>query len=256
MAIEVPDDPYQLPVLARGEDWIVVAKPPRLLVHRASRARNAEHFALQLVRDQVGRFVYPVHRLDRAASGCLLFALDPRAAAALQVALNAEDAEKTYLAFVRGFWHREPDHVVVDNPMKDDNDLLKDAVTEITCVATCPEPRCSLLLARPRTGRFHQVRRHARDLSHPVLGDHAHGDTRVNRWWRETRGLHRLGLHCLSLDLPLADGTRLRATCPLYEDHERVLHGLPLWSPAAARLAALALPPLPVPDYLAPHDTH
>jgi len=255
MVIDLPEDPYQLPVLARGEDWIVVAKPPRLLVHRARRAAHAEHFALQMVRDQVGTYVYPIHRLDRPTSGCLLFALTKPAAAALQQALTAEDAVKTYLAVVRGHWQHGDAPVVVDNPMKDDNGRLKDAVTEITCVATCPEPRSSLVQARPRTGRFHQVRRHVRDLSHPVLGDHAHGDTRVNRWWREEYGLHRLGLHCLSMDLPLPDGTRLQVTCPLFEDHERVIRRLPWWGQACARLPALSLSPLPVPDYLAAHVT-
>ena len=75
-----------LPILARGERWIVVAKPPRLLVHRAPIAQ-ADHYALQLLRDQLGQRVHPIHRLDRPASGCLLFALARKAIAPLQRAL-------------------------------------------------------------------------------------------------------------------------------------------------------------------------
>jgi tRNA pseudouridine65 synthase len=237
-----------LPVLAQDPPWIVVAKPPRLLVHRAPIAK-ADHYALQLLRDQLGQWVYPIHRLDRPASGCLLFALERRAVPSLQQALASDDAVKTYLAFVRGEWRRETP-VVVDNPMKDDGGTMRDALSEVACVGTSREPRCSLLRVRPRTGRFHQVRRHVRDLDHPVLGDAAHGDTRANRWWREQFGLPRLGLHCVSLDLPLPGGTRLRATCPVYEDLHRVWRALPWWDRAVAAIPALALPPLPVPDYL------
>ena len=97
----------KLPVLARGDAWLVVAKPPGLLTHRGEGVR-ADHYALQVVRDQVGRHVHPVHRLDRPASGCLLFALDPTWARILQAAMAAPDARKTYLAFVRGRWRRPP----------------------------------------------------------------------------------------------------------------------------------------------------
>jgi len=237
-----------LPVLARDEQWIVVAKPPRLLVHRAPMAK-ADHYALQLLRDQLGQRVHPIHRLDRPASGCLLFALTRRAIPSLQQALASEEAIKSYLAFVRGEWRRER-QVVVDNPMKDDRGRMRDALSVVACVGTSREPRCSLLRVWPRTGRFHQVRRHVRDLDHPVLGDAAHGDTRVNRQWREQYALPRLGLHCLSLDLPLPNGGRLRATCPVYEDLQRVWRAMPWWDEAVDAIPALALPPLPVPDYL------
>lgn len=247
-------DTPTLHVLARDADWIVVAKPPRLLVHRAPQAAAATHHALQIVRDQVGAHVFPIHRLDRPTSGCLLFATTKAAAAPLQEALTHPDAVKTYLALVRGHWNRGEGAVIVDKPMNDDQGVSREATSEIRCVATSVEPRCSLLIVRPRTGRFHQVRRHARDLDHPVIGDHAHGDTRVNRTWREERGADRLGLHCLTLDLPLPDGTRIQATCPLFEDHHRVWSALPWWSEAVERVPALALPPFPVPDYCVPDE--
>ena len=67
--------PYAaLPVLFHDDDLIVINKPPGLLVHRSSIDRQATEFALQLMRDQVARMVYPVHRLDRATSGALIFA--------------------------------------------------------------------------------------------------------------------------------------------------------------------------------------
>jgi 23S rRNA-/tRNA-specific pseudouridylate synthase len=61
----------------------------------------------------------------------------------------------------------------------------------------------TLLLCHPRTGRTHQIRRHLQKaLAAPIIGDVEHGDSRVNRYWRESIGLDRLGLHCWYLGLP------------------------------------------------------
>jgi tRNA pseudouridine65 synthase len=59
---------------------------------------------------------------------------------------------------------------------------------------------CTLVSVTPETGRLHQIRRHAYAMGMPILGDTQHGDSKVNRWWRENCGLHRLALHCLSID--------------------------------------------------------
>jgi len=231
-----------LPVLAESADWIVVAKPPRLLVHRNWYQPRAEA-ALQTVRDQVGDWVYPIHRLDSQASGCLLFAKKREQAGPLHAALTSEDTVKTYVAFVRGwFKHEEP--VVVDRPMKDDNDRLKDALSTVEFLGRSHEPRCSLLRVRPRTGRYHQVRRHVRDLTHPIIGDSDHGDSKVNRWWRENTGIKRLGLHCIGLSLTLPSGDRLEVASPLFTDQRSVYQEMPWWSEAVEREPRLALPPL------------
>lgn len=233
-----------LVILAEGAGWLVVAKPPGLLVHRSELMPSAPA-ALQVVRDQLGRHVYPIHRLDRSASGCLLFATEKSLAGPLSAALAAPEARKTYLAFVRGRFVADGP-VEVTTPMKDDNGILKDAASTVWCVGRSAEPRCSLLRVEPRTGRFHQVRRHVRDLKHPVVGDTDHGDSKVNRWWREQGGVARLGLHCLSLELDLPDGGRLDVTCPLFADQATAFARLPWWDEARATLPALELPPMPM----------
>lgn len=240
----VPERVAPLTVLARGEGWVVVAKPPHLAVHR-NQYQKTEYAALQRVRDQVDGLVWPVHRLDRAASGCLIFATDQELAGPLNEALRA--GEKRYLAFVRGRYGGE-EEVLVDTPMLDDNKILKEAATRVSLLGRSQEPRCSLLLARPLTGRFHQVRRHVRDLGHPIINDRAHGDTRENRTWRETWGYARLGLHCLSLSLTLPSGEVVEATCPLFRDQRGLFERLPWWEEAVARLPTLADPPLPLLD--------
>lgn len=193
------------------------------------------HTLVGAVRRRFGDSVSPVHRLDRPTSGCILLSLDPTYTATLQQALTA--GEKRYLAFVRGHVATlEP--VRFSNPLKDSHGGMREAETVLSPIAGSDEPRCSLVLARPITGRFHQIRRHLRDLSHPVLGDSTHGDTRVNRYWRENHGLERLALHCLSIVLPLEDDP-ISVSCPLPPDLLALGRQMPWWDAACAALPEL-----------------
>jgi tRNA pseudouridine65 synthase len=221
-------------VLSEGAGWAVVDKPSGLAVHRSAEVRD-RHTLMGAAYRRFGREVAPVHRLDRATSGCLLLSLDLEATGALHQALVA--GQKRYVALVRG--EVEPlEPIVYDQPLSDGRGGTKPAATVFSPVATCPEPRCSLVLAVPLTGRTHQIRRHLRDLSHPVLGDTRHGDTRVNRVWREELGLERLALHCLSIDAEGPTG-RISATSPLPDDLVGVCRQLPWWTAALASLPDL-----------------
>lgn len=231
-----------LHVLAEGRGWIVVAKPPGLVVHRNEYEPRADA-VLQRLRRQLHHRVWPIHRLDRPVSGCLLVATDHDRAGELSAALTAPEARKRYVALVRGAFAGEGP-VRVETPMKDDNGILKQAASTVWCLGRSADPRCSLLLVEPHTGRYHQVRRHVRDLTHPVIGDVAHGDNKVNREWKEQRGVTRLGLHCLELDVPLGGGERVTATCPLYADQVGVWSRLPWWEEATGACPALGQPPL------------
>jgi len=208
-------------LLARGVDHVVVDKPAGILVHRTKLSSDTEAM-LGRVRDTVGQWVYAVHRLDRATSGCLLFGLSSEGVPYLQQALR--DGQKEYLALVRGQADSLHD-TVIDRPLKVKNKLKK-AATHIEVLGSSAEPRCSLLRARPLTGRFHQIRRHLAGTGHPILGDSSHGDTRVNRTWREQRGLDRLALHCFRLELPLLEGLST-VRSPIPSSLREVLDALP-----------------------------
>ncbi len=223
--------------MARGEGWRVVAKPSGVPVHRSAMVADRDTL-MRHARRQFGPEVAPVHRLDRPTSGCLLLSDGPAHTPRLQEALAA--GQKWYLAFVRGRV-ATLDPVTVRSAMVDPDGVSQEAVTVLIPVAGSAEPRCSLVLAIPETGRWHQIRRHVRDRSHPVIGDSTHGDTRVNRWWREHHALDRLALHCLALSLPLPEGGRMEATCPVPPELRRVWRALPWWDEARARLPALDL---------------
>lgn len=216
-------------------DWVVVAKPSGLLVHRSALAAD-EDVLIDRVRAALGERVHPVHRLDRPTSGALLLARRPDVVPALQDCLTA--GRKSYVALVRGradavdgTWIERP-----LAPMDSDGDP-KPARTFVRVLGSAPDPRCSLVLAQPATGRTHQVRRHLRGVHHPVLGDSTHGDIRENRAWRP-RGLHRLALHCARLELPYVGGP-IDVIAPLPDDLASVLASLPFWEEAVGRSGGL-----------------
>lgn len=180
-------------ILFRDPHLVAVDKPPGLAVHRGwSQDRQV---AMTLVRDTVGQWVYPIHRLDRATSGVLLFALEPEGVTKVQAQFQDGTVEKLYLALVRGI---TPEAGTIDHPVpRTKNGPRVDAVTDFRRLGTFE--RYSLVEARPRTGRLHQIRRHFKHLSHPLIGDVRYGKGEHNRLFRERFGLHRLALHASQL---------------------------------------------------------
>ncbi|TGD76260.1 tRNA pseudouridine(65) synthase TruC [Mangrovimicrobium sediminis] len=207
-----------MPVLYRDEHLVAVHKPSGLLVHRSPIDRHETRFALQLVRDQVGQRVYPVHRLDKPTSGVLLFALSPEIARELSTQFAEHSMGKTYLAVVRGYC---PDSGSIDHPLTDKADAIADrnrsqprpaqsAHTDYRCLATVelphavdryPQARYSLVELLPREGRRHQLRRHMKHIGHPIIGDAKYGKGVHNRFFREHYACERLLLACTGMDL-------------------------------------------------------
>jgi len=225
----------QLPVLARTPDWVVVGKPSGLPVHRSKLVRSGPTL-IALAGQQLGVRVDPVHRLDQPVSGCLLLSLNRKATYRLQLALAA--GQKRYVAMVRGCIPTR-DGYLETRPLDVDG-VSKECETWLRPLASSVEPRCSLVLAEPHTGRFHQIRRHLRGLDHPILGDSMHGDTRCNRAWREgPYGLPRLTLHCLQLTIE-DEGEVHHITAPLPDDLRGLFEQMPWWAEAVEALPALA----------------
>ena len=205
-------------ILHRDSRCVAVDKPAGVATHRGW--ADDDDALLQRVRDAVGAYVYPVHRLDRGASGIVLFALDREAARAFSEAWDT--ADKRYFAITRG---HPPEHLVIDHPID-----AKAARTEIWRRETFG--RYALVEARPHTGRLHQIRRHLKHVACPLIGDVRYGKGEHNRIFRSQHDLHRLALHCTSLTVEHPDGGLLSVTCaPAAE----LLHALASCRAAYAR---------------------
>ncbi len=194
-------------VLYRDDCLAVVDKPAGLMVHDSALARGETDFAADRLREQFGKPIFLVHRLDRATSGCLLLAFDRDSASTLGKAVMAGGIEKDYLAVCRG-WPAEQaftvDHALDGGPGKPSK---KPAQTAFEVLAKCElempsagfaTSRYALLRASPVSGRFRQIRRHLKHLSHHLIGDTSHGDGRHNRQFRML-GIHRMLLHARQL---------------------------------------------------------
>ena len=204
----------RIPVLRYENDWICVNKPAGITVHRSKETWGHKLVLSTSLKRQLSRKVYPVHRLDHRTSGAILFAFDSSTCGLLHSSLRSQNAKKEYVALLRGHWYFDNEVVTVDKALKVDG-VEKEACTEFHLLATFHGkgdqrmvgsdnyvPSCSLVKCIPKTGRTHQIRRHASALGFPIIGDSQHGDSKVNRWWRQNWDLDRLALHCLSLDLP------------------------------------------------------
>lgn len=223
MICSVGDSPPPvLEILYRDPQFVVVVKPPGLMVHR-SRESQDRHFLLQMLRDQIGELVYPVHRIDRATSGVLAFALSPEAARDLQESLAQSGTRKDYLTFARG---STADRFESQRPLTNDRGVRQPCHT--TFVKLGEVHGCSLLQASLHTGRRHQIRRHLAHLAHQVIGDTTYGKGRINRALREEFGLPRMFLHSWRLTLRHPKSNQLLTLCaPLADDLLGFLDRLP-----------------------------
>ncbi|WP_158828181.1 pseudouridine synthase [Mucilaginibacter lacusdianchii] len=194
-----------LDILFADEHLVAVNKPHGLLVHRSSIAADAEEFALQILRDQLNRHVYPTHRLDRKTGGVLLFALDKTTETAMQQQFMNNAVRKSYLTILRGF---APISGEINYPLKKENGTLQDAFTAYTTLAQTelpvafgkhPTSRYSLVMAKPTTGRMHQLRKHFSHIFHPIIGDRTHGCNKQNKFFTDNWDMNTMLLHALQL---------------------------------------------------------
>ncbi|HVK62911.1 MAG TPA: pseudouridine synthase [Polyangium sp.] len=182
-----------LSILHHDERFVVVDKPSGLAVHPGW--ADDDRTALHEVRDTLGQKVFPVHRLDRATSGVLVFALASESARVFCEMFEEGRVEKHYLALVRGV---APEAGTIDHPIpRREGGPRVPASTSFRRVWR--GEHLSLVDAEPHSGRLHQVRRHMKHISHPLIGDANYGKGALNRAYRERFGLARLALHARSL---------------------------------------------------------
>ncbi|MGE4108825.1 MAG: pseudouridine synthase [Bacteriovoracia bacterium] len=246
-------------ILYQDDDLIAIDKPAGFYVHppenRAITIPREEN-CLRRLREQSGKWLYPVHRLDRATSGVLVYALSTEAASSLAQAFSARAVTKKYWAVVRGYLPEAASGAVgiIDRPLKrDSSDTLAEARTTYRTLAQLELPhavgrhastRYSFLEVEPLTGRFHQIRRHLAGTGHPLIGDTVHGDGKHNRFFRQEIGLSGLLLKAYELRLPHPRTAReLRIESPGIEAWQPRLGVLPWKICQSSPLGAKVKPP-------------
>jgi len=201
-----------LQILYQDAYLVAINKPSGLLVHKSPIDKHETRFALQEVRELIGQYVYPVHRLDKPTSGVLLFALSKEVAQVLSNDFRENRVKKEYVAVVRGYVEEQG---LIDHPLKQMLDTKAEKIRGITkeeqeaqtyfetvamvelsyAVGRYATARYSLVKLKPQTGRKHQLRRHMKHIHHHMIGDTKHGRGEHNKFFREKFGCHRLLLH-------------------------------------------------------------
>ena len=208
---------YKLEILYKDDYIVVINKPSGLLVHKSMIDKNEIYYAMKILRDQIGQWVYPVHRLDKPTSGVLLFALNSDIANILSKDFKEHNLVKKYIAVVRGWLDEDG---VIDYALSvkadktTDNIFIKkepqSAITYYKTLAKAEidfavgkyeKTRYSLVELEPKTGRKHQLRRHLKHISHHILGDTKYGRGEHNKLIRKEFNCNRLLLHARSLEI-------------------------------------------------------
>jgi tRNA pseudouridine65 synthase len=214
-----------LDILFEDEHLVIIDKPAGLLVHRTRQAYGEEENALIQLRDQIGSWVSPVHRLDRATSGILLFAKQEEILPALKNQFMDRSVQKSYLTIARGIPKEKTG--MIDHPLHSERSgKLQEAQTSFAVIAESeipynstgryPTSRYSLLKIDLHTGRTHQIRRHLAHIRHYIIGDKKHGDNKQNIFFEKQFELKNLLLHAYQLEFkhPLT-AQKISLTCPI-----------------------------------------
>ena len=220
-----PIEPVDLPIeiLYEDEHLVVPSKPADMPTHPSH-----DHYGDTVANALAHRyaslgipFVFrPINRLDRNTSGLLLIARNRVSAGRMSEAMRKGEIQKAYLAILDGVMteqsgvidaclHRTAESIIVREVCSPDAPDADRAVTEYTVLAT--ENQHTLVLAKPITGRTHQLRVHFAHVGHPITGDDLYG--------RASDAIARHALHALELTFPHpADQRKLHLTAPLPPD--------------------------------------
>lgn len=234
--LPVAPEAIAIEVLHEDGALVVVNKPPGLVMHPApghwtGTLLNALLHHIQNgdgVERSDGQRARPglVHRLDKGTSGVLVIAKTDAAHRDLSRQFHAHSVDRVYLALVAGEVKRGG---VIDQALgRDTRNRRRVSTRSVAARAAVTEVRvaerlgrdATLVEARPRTGRMHQIRVHLASIGHPVLGDSIYGNAAADL------DLDRPMLHAAVLGfVHPSTGEHREYRAPLPPDMARALAG-------------------------------
>lgn len=214
-------------ILFEDDALLVLNKPRGLAVHGGSGVQLGVIESLRLIRPEQ-RFLELVHRLDRETSGCLLVAKKRSMLTALHRLLEEKRIEKIYHCILQGSWQGQAE-CLINAPLLKNTLQSGERMVRVHAEGKPSETHYRLLEnfayaclveARPKTGRTHQIRVHAKHMDKPLLGDEKYGQL------QSTHPLHkyakRLFLHAASIRFTL-DGKCYAFEAPLDDLFQQTL---------------------------------
>ena len=176
-------------IVYEDSEMVVIDKPCNFHTHapedKAIRL-NRKWDATSILSKQLNQKVAAVHRLDRQTSGLVIFAKNKEMAKSLSSLFLEHRIEKTYFGVACGFIHET--NFSIDRMLKSPKGDLLPAFTRFERVHSFQLPielsqmaDFSILKIIPKTGRFHQIRRHLAGANTPILNDRKRGNKKLNR---------------------------------------------------------------------------
>ena len=170
------------------EDFVVFDKPSGLLIHPQN--RYTPYSLVDEIKYQYGKDANITHRIDQETSGLVLAAKNKISERDLKIMFQEREIQKTYLAFVHGEFKND---LHVDAPLlrkKDESAIVrmvvkvhksgKESETFFRPLRYFPTHNITLIEAKPKTGRQHQIRVHLFHVKHPIVGDPIYGQSEEN----------------------------------------------------------------------------
>lgn len=215
-------------IIFEDDQIIAVSKPSNMPTHQShghfcdTLANSLAYYYAEANRPFVFR---AVNRLDRNTSGIVLIAKDRISASRLSKQIISGNIEKTYIAIldgylpqqcgtIRSYIKRESESIITRCVCEEGEPGAKYAETEYRVVAQ--GNGLSLVIAKPITGRTHQLRVHFSSLGAPILGDDLYG--------KASDLIDRQALHALSLSFAHPQSNEiLRIEAPINDDMQTII---------------------------------
>lgn len=209
-------------ILFKDVAFVAVHKPAGLTVYPESGdspEENCQHFVEKTLRCKA----IPVHRIDRDTCGIVLYALNHQAGNILRRSFERRQVHKKYLAIVL---NRPEKDGVIKTSLKKRDGKVEQAITAYKVLGSFDfgnGVNAALLSVEPRTGRFHQIRRHLKSITHPIIGDSQYGVKRINEYASKSYAVNRTLLSAVEIQMRHPrNGQQLTITTSPDPDFERL----------------------------------